>query len=572
MKPRILMLIDRPDWAYDACAQGLAKQLDDLYEFEFAYVREKPHIDLDRYDLIYVYFWGETYLNQFNPNPDRVIKEISSHRWAFEKLYGRCSPAEMVDTYLGDAGTRIATSQRLFDLLSPHAERIFHCPNGYQEEYFENRRSRVGALSIGWAGNPHDEAKRFSEIIEPLKATGFAIQVAAGDLPHKDLVDFYNDLDVICIASRSEGTPLPLLEAMASGCYPVCTDVGVVSEIVEHQKNGLIVDGERVAFENALGWCERNLEQIRGIGVRNSERIPQIRSWGAVANRFHTVFQDALAWAHVPEGDSDIALRVREGSDLQQQSTAATPSELEAALALRYGVHYRRLNPNTDGCAAYHANCLNLREDVIPHLPADQQTHFLEIGIGDGYFIQYLCDQRYVDVIGIDNCPELIENAAIRIGERAELICVTDSASYLEERPASFDCICMIDVFEHFSFDEGFRILRAARSALRADGQIILRTPNMANLLGAYSRWIDLTHKSAYTEWSLQEMLEVAGFTDVQIRQSRDFVSRKRALMHLVNRVIHRFMYWLNDRKMPKTLSKNLVATAKRGSSFLKPS
>jgi hypothetical protein len=130
----------------------------------------------------------------------------------------------------------------------------------------------------------------------------------------------------------------------------------------------------------------------------------------------------------------------------------------------------------------------------------------------------------------------------------------------------------MIDVFEHFSFDEGFRILRAARSALRADGQIILRTPNMANLLGAYSRWIDLTHKSAYTEWSLQEMLEVAGFTDVQIRQPSDFVSRKRALMHLVNRVIHRFMYWLNDRKMPKTLSKNLVATAKRGSSFLKPS
>ena len=33
MKLRILMLIDRPGWAYDVCAQGLAKQLDDLYDF-----------------------------------------------------------------------------------------------------------------------------------------------------------------------------------------------------------------------------------------------------------------------------------------------------------------------------------------------------------------------------------------------------------------------------------------------------------------------------------------------------------------------------------------------------------
>ncbi len=63
-------------------------------------------------------------------------------------------------------------------------------------------------------------------------------------------------------------------------------------------------------------------------------------------------------------------------------------------------------------------------------------------------------------------------------------------------------------------------------------------------------------------------MLEVAGFTDVQIQQPQRFGSRKRALMQRVNGVIHRFMYWLNHRKMPKTFSKNLVATAMRGASF----
>jgi len=569
VKPRILMLIDRPDWAYDVCARGLAQQLDDLYDFDFAYVHEKPQIDPVRYDLIYVYFWGETYLNRFNPDPDRVIKEISSHRWAFNDAFGKCSAAEMVETFLGDAATRIATSQRLFDQLSPHADRMFHCPNGYDADLFKDRGGRSGPLSIGWVGNPGDEAKRFSEIIQPLMAAGFPIRIGAGDLPHEALVDFYNSVDVICIASQSEGTPLPLLEAMASGCYPLCTNVGVVNEIIEHEENGLIVEGNLAAFEEALSWCADHVDQLRAASTRNSERMPQIRSWQAVADRFHAVFQDTLAWAHVPQSDLAADLhRADKDSDSQQPDRAAGRSELDTALALRYDVHYRRLNPRPNNTASYLTNCVYLQEDIIPHLPADLQSRCLEIGIGGGNFLEYLCNRGYVNVTGIDNCPELIESAAPHFSGQADLICVADAASYLEERPDSLDCICMIDVIEHFSLEEGFRVLRAVRSALRADGRIVLRTPNMANMLGAYSRWIDLTHKSGYTDWTLTEMLEVAGFTDVQIQQPQRFGSRKRALMHRVNRVIHRFMYWLNDRKMPKTYSKNLVATAKRGASF----
>jgi glycosyltransferase involved in cell wall biosynthesis/2-polyprenyl-3-methyl-5-hydroxy-6-metoxy-1,4-benzoquinol methylase len=572
MKPRILMLIDRPGWAYDICAHGLSRQLGDHYVFEFAYVCEKPRIDPGRYDLIYVYFWGEDYLNRFDPDPDRVIKEISSHRWADHDAFGRCSPAEMVEAYLGDASTRIATSRRLFDLLSPHAERLFLCPNGYREDLFGPHGVRSGPLSIGWVGDPRDEAKRFAEIIEPLIAAGRPIRIASGDRSHEELVDFYDALDVVCISSETEGTPLPLLEAMASGCYPVCTDVGVVSEIIEHQENGLIVEGRPAAFEDGLEWCRRNLERIRQAGLENAERIRRTRSWSVVADGFHRVFENTLAWAPLPE----TGLVPGHGSrpDAPEpilQHGATGRSEFETALSLHYDVHYQRLNPNTDRAAVHRDHLAYLWEDVIPCLPSDRQSRCLEIGIGNGHLLQYLVEQRYAAVTGIDNCPALIENAARHLGERVDLACVADTADYLEEHPETFDCICMIDVLEHFTFDEGHRILREARRALRSGGRILLRTPNMANLLGAYSRWIDLTHKSAYTEWSLNEMLEVAGFTDVQIHEPSRFGTPKRALMNLVNRKLHRFVYWLHDRKMPNTFSKNLMATAKRGDSFLKP-
>ena len=32
-KPRVLLLVDRPGWAYDAAARAIAKQLSDAFEF-----------------------------------------------------------------------------------------------------------------------------------------------------------------------------------------------------------------------------------------------------------------------------------------------------------------------------------------------------------------------------------------------------------------------------------------------------------------------------------------------------------------------------------------------------------
>jgi glycosyltransferase involved in cell wall biosynthesis len=52
---------------------------------------------------------------------------------------------------------------------------------------------------------------------------------------------FYGAIDIFCLSSNSEGMPLTLLEALASGVPVVSTEVGGIPEIIENGKTGYLV-------------------------------------------------------------------------------------------------------------------------------------------------------------------------------------------------------------------------------------------------------------------------------------------------------------------------------------------
>lgn len=69
----------------------------------------------------------------------------------------------------------------------------------------------------------------------------------------RDLENIYADLDVVCLTSLNEGTPVSLIEAMASARPVVATDVGGVRDIVKNEENGLLVSSNDVSsFSKAL--------------------------------------------------------------------------------------------------------------------------------------------------------------------------------------------------------------------------------------------------------------------------------------------------------------------------------
>lgn len=90
-----------------------------------------------------------------------------------------------------------------------------------------------------------------------------ALEAQAAALGLSDCVTFtgwlrempavYSDLDVLVISSFNEGTPVPIIEALASGCAVVATAVGGVADLLDNGAFGLLVpSGDAAALATAL--------------------------------------------------------------------------------------------------------------------------------------------------------------------------------------------------------------------------------------------------------------------------------------------------------------------------------
>ena len=62
-----------------------------------------------------------------------------------------------------------------------------------------------------------------------------------------NMSQMYHALDAYCVSSREEGGPAPLRESMASAVPVVSTRVGLAIDLIEHARNGFVVDVEDAA-------------------------------------------------------------------------------------------------------------------------------------------------------------------------------------------------------------------------------------------------------------------------------------------------------------------------------------
>jgi len=105
----------------------------------------------------------------------------------------------------------------------------------------------------------------------------------------------YQCLDLYIIASRQEGGPKAILEAMASGIPLVTTRVGQAMDLATHQVNSLMVDIED--FEGLAFWAEKVLtdNQLRNTLVKK----------GLVTAKENTYLAHTPLWKKFFEGFVD---------------------------------------------------------------------------------------------------------------------------------------------------------------------------------------------------------------------------------------------------------------------------
>ena len=206
-------------------------------------------------------------------------------------------------------------------------------------------------------------------------------------------------------------------------------------------------------------------------------------------------------------------------------------------------------------------------------LPESRHARILDIGCGWGGLLMALWCAGYRRLEGLDFSPEqaAIGNAA---AEGRVVIHCGEGREFLTGRRSQYDLITLISVIEHIPAGEVVPFLRQVKLALVPGGRVVLYVPNMANLTSAWIHFSDLTHTTGFTELSIQQALEQAGFEGHRFVKAggRDLSKwhilrpwRGLGLGQMANEALHRLVYRITGQSpKPSCFAANLEVYSHR--------
>ncbi|MBA70692.1 MAG: hypothetical protein CML30_17645 [Rhizobiales bacterium] len=309
----ILVCPDRPLWASDNIANNIERhcgpnRITKLYMRD---VIGNEHVFyetilLKRIDLCHI-FWREDMFYLLNP----VVIAKAARRLGLDyptlvRALNSCAFTSSVYDHLFEKEAEIRDRRASFALLDGYTVSSrklgtiysgvaeipppdIEIPDGVDIAHFEPRateRPEGGSHVLGWVGNSAwglvancDDVKGYRRIFRPtidiLRQRGLPVEEKVADpqvrrVPFAEMPDFYRHLDVFLSTSAMEGTPNPVLEAMACGIPIVSTDVGIVPEAFgELQSRFIIADGSPERFADAVVELLADPELRRRIGAEN---------------------------------------------------------------------------------------------------------------------------------------------------------------------------------------------------------------------------------------------------------------------------------------------------------------
>lgn len=147
-------------------------------------------------------------------------------------------------------------------------------------------------------------------------------------------------------------------------------------------------------------------------------------------------------------------------------------------------------------------------------LPSGRESAILVIACGPGYFVKFLVDRGYRNVLGIDSDPAKVAHGAARgLPCRAE-----EAFPHLEGGAPRYDFIMCEQELNHLTKDEMVSFLTLCRANLKPDGRLVVYGLNGANpITGSEALAQNFDHFNTFTEYSLHQVLELCGFHDIEV-------------------------------------------------------
>ncbi|MEI6632627.1 MAG: class I SAM-dependent methyltransferase [Chlamydiota bacterium] len=171
----------------------------------------------------------------------------------------------------------------------------------------------------------------------------------------------------------------------------------------------------------------------------------------------------------------------------------------------------------------------------------------LEIGCGNGFFLEEALVRGYARVRGVEPGSDVVARANPRV--RPSIVCEVMRSGLFA--PGTFDVICMFQVLDHIP--DPAALLVECLAALRPGGLVLCVTHNVgslsARLLGERSPIVDIEHTYLYSPSTLSRLFADCGFEVLTVGAIRNRYSL-RYLSHLA--------------PLPRALKQILLAAAGR--------
>jgi glycosyltransferase involved in cell wall biosynthesis len=316
---KILIVCDKQGWAFDAIAAALKKYAPGDIRVDVFFKKDRGDLKAiyADYDSIHFMHWSLVTLRKL-PKYKKVMHKVFGAAPKFSEyaftgdspyiprgmittgIHGHHDfddrktspeqdvlPSKNLIRYLSGFQRVNTVSQRLFRLFKGAGLNNMYCTqNGVDCSVFKPLRPLNESLKlrVGYAGTrKRDWKEGISHFIDPLREVDFIdLKLAIPQdnyIPHKDMPQFYNDIDVYLCASSSEGFSLSVLEASSCGRPIVSTRVGGSEELIMDGHNGFFVKQDLKDIIAKLRILHEDRELLIRMGRDNRQEIESKWSW-----------------------------------------------------------------------------------------------------------------------------------------------------------------------------------------------------------------------------------------------------------------------------------------------------
>jgi len=114
-----------------------------------------------------------------------------------------------------------------------------------------------------------------------------------GEISKKVLIEYLQKAKFWISTSDYESFGIALLEAMASGCIPIVSDIPAFKELIQNKNNGFIldfykIDQSRKIFQEIIQLSKEHNEEIQTLNIKKIESF----RWSSIVNQIINIYEN----------------------------------------------------------------------------------------------------------------------------------------------------------------------------------------------------------------------------------------------------------------------------------------